>query len=464
MRDKKIFVLGLDGATWDILDFGIEHGELPNFAEIKKYGNTSVLQSTIPPFTLPAWTSMITGVNAGKHGIFDFLKRNGGVVTARDRKSPTIFDILSKNGYYSIAVNIPGTYPPDKIKGVMVSGILTTPSPSSEYVFPKYLKKYIGKFFELSFRFEFLMAKFLSFKNVDRLISIADRIVKYEFSATNELLKIIESPKLIWQVFRTTDVLQHYLYDGTEDGMGKIINHYKSVDKIVGDIISKDDITLLLVSDHGFTPLRYYIYINSLFERLGYFKFPIRQKIMFYILEVLNPLMMCVPSKIWFIVHGKLRRMTKHISTSYFENKAYLLSYTSQGIVVNQESKDKVFKLLYSLKEKSGILKGVYLKEELYWGPCLRDLPDIIVDTKEGYILSPLYSPDVMGKPYKFISFKKADHDRRGIFAIYGSDYKFKLLKIPHIYDVTPSILKLIGLWNKFPKNYFDGDAIIDFQ
>ena len=68
----KLLVLGLDGATWDVMTPMMEQGELPHLARLVAEGASGPLLSTIPPVTAPAWSSFMTGLNPGKHGIFQW--------------------------------------------------------------------------------------------------------------------------------------------------------------------------------------------------------------------------------------------------------------------------------------------------------------------------------------------------------------------------------------------------------
>src|SRR3990170_4457322 len=93
---RRVFLLGLDGATFTLLRPWAEEGHLPTFARLMREGAWGPLASTIPPSTPIAWTSMITGVYPGKHGIFGFVKRlprsyDLDVVTSRDRRRPAIW-------------------------------------------------------------------------------------------------------------------------------------------------------------------------------------------------------------------------------------------------------------------------------------------------------------------------------------------------------------------------------------
>ena len=112
---RKIVVIGLDGATFDIIEPLTKRGKLPNLARIMENGVYGELTSTIHPITPQAWTTFLTGKNAGKHGIFDFTTRKKDsydieFVNDGLRKSESIFSILSKIDvlirYYYIARSI----------------------------------------------------------------------------------------------------------------------------------------------------------------------------------------------------------------------------------------------------------------------------------------------------------------------------------------------------------------------
>src|SRR5690606_2550886 len=99
----RMFVIGLDGATWDLIGPWMEQGELPNLAALREQSSWGTMNSVIPYLPPPAWTSAITGVNPGRHNIFDFQRRlpdTGAVVTetAHSRRSPPIWNMLHGRG------------------------------------------------------------------------------------------------------------------------------------------------------------------------------------------------------------------------------------------------------------------------------------------------------------------------------------------------------------------------------
>ena len=101
----KVLVIGLDGATWDVLKPWMEDGTLPNLRAIRDRGAHGDLESTLPPLTPPAWSTFLTGKNPAKHGVFHFAQVDDDItdlaagtpdlVDSRDIHSATLWDIVS---------------------------------------------------------------------------------------------------------------------------------------------------------------------------------------------------------------------------------------------------------------------------------------------------------------------------------------------------------------------------------
>ncbi len=122
-----MLIIGLDGFDPELTDKWIADGSLPNLASLSHSGVFSKLQSTIPPFTYPAWSSLLTGVNPGRHGITDFAVRRPGSYTvtyinSTYRLESTFFNRLSQVGKRVAAIGFPTTYPPEPVNGIMISG------------------------------------------------------------------------------------------------------------------------------------------------------------------------------------------------------------------------------------------------------------------------------------------------------------------------------------------------------
>ncbi len=124
-KNPKVYVIGLDGADWDIIDPLIKQGKLPFFKKLKKESSWARFKSFKPTLSAVIWTSIATGDTMVKHGIVDWLyvKENNIKVpySNAEKRVPSIWEIFSNYGKKSIVLHWYVTYPPDHIKGVMVS-------------------------------------------------------------------------------------------------------------------------------------------------------------------------------------------------------------------------------------------------------------------------------------------------------------------------------------------------------
>ncbi len=125
---ERLLLIGLDGATWTALDPMRKRGLMPNLDALLARSAYGPLQSTIPPMTSAAWTTVMTGCGPARHGVFDHryfdIPANRMRVNHAGRvRVPTFFQLLSQAGRTVVSLNVPVTYPPSNVKGLMVSGI-----------------------------------------------------------------------------------------------------------------------------------------------------------------------------------------------------------------------------------------------------------------------------------------------------------------------------------------------------
>lgn len=151
-RIRRFVVLGLDGMDPNLAEKMLDEGKLPNLAKLREQGCFKRLQTTIPSMSPVAWSSFQTGVNPGKHNIFDFLTRDKKTYTPKLssvdirgprrvlkigkfqmplsqpdirllRKSKPFWVTLGKQGIFSSILRVPVTFPPEKFYGVELSGM-----------------------------------------------------------------------------------------------------------------------------------------------------------------------------------------------------------------------------------------------------------------------------------------------------------------------------------------------------
>ena len=114
---RDVLLIGLDGATFDIVDPLITAGDMPALGSLVASGVRATLRSTVPALTPPAWTSLVTGRGPGAHGIFDFFRKDDEAsplfrfLTSQDVACPTMWSLASDQGLRSTVLNFPLTFP-----------------------------------------------------------------------------------------------------------------------------------------------------------------------------------------------------------------------------------------------------------------------------------------------------------------------------------------------------------------
>ena len=169
---RKLLIIGLDGATWDVLMPLIKKKKLPTLEKLVKNGTYGTLESTIPPVTGGAWLSLATGKTLGKTGIIDFLNRKDATqklypTSSSDFKGHSFWDYLSKANKKVGIFNYPMLFPPYKVNGFMVSGL--GPSSDDDISYPSSLKKeleQIARKYEISVNYHDK-----KYENIDLFIS-----------------------------------------------------------------------------------------------------------------------------------------------------------------------------------------------------------------------------------------------------------------------------------------------------
>jgi predicted AlkP superfamily phosphohydrolase/phosphomutase len=473
--EKRVIVIGFDGLSFDLVKSYVNEGKLPFFQILLKNGVSGKLRSTIPPISPSAWTSIFTGVNPGKHGIFSFVKHRRRSyfftpVSSKDRKVMPIWNFISARGKKVVVLNVPITYPPDKVRGIMMSG-LGTPSKNSKFVYPPQFKKFLERYPKIDVDF-----------NEELLISYPDKILNKIFEVTNERVKLVKEllRNTDWQlfivVFRALDVLQHFFFDQRR----LILKCLKTFDKLLGYILTnmQDNTTLIVCSDHGFCPLHTKIYVNNWLESLGLFKFK-KEKVKFlpiiddwFTAEKIRTILLKLGLKdlVWKIKNSRLSQaLLKFVSSeslplvhniNWSKTKAYfsVCSYAvyinlkgkkPEGIVKGKKEYDAIRNFIIQEAQKlvdprtgNRVIKKAYLKEELFSGES-DDAPDVILLKKEGYRLVGGYNR------FKEIFVKSVDevgdHHEDGILIIYGPDIKNGIeIRNVTVYDIAPTILHIL--------------------
>jgi len=143
---NKMLIIGLDGATLDVVEPLVEEGLLPNLAGLIAKGASGRMLSTIPPISGPSWISLATGMKPERTSIYDFTYRKGESydlqhISSSDYAGRSIWDYLGKAGKKVGILNYPMCFPPYEVNGFLSVGLGT--SEDNEYTFPRDLKQEI---------------------------------------------------------------------------------------------------------------------------------------------------------------------------------------------------------------------------------------------------------------------------------------------------------------------------------
>lgn len=467
MKQSKVVVIGLDGATWNLIKPWAEKGELSIFKKLMENGVLGNLESTIPPVTGPAWVSFSTGKNPGKHGIFDFVKLENNSLKlhkSKDIKCQTIYEILSKKNLRNIVIGLPLSFPPDEhFKGIMFSDFLYP----SKKIFPESKKKYIENY---------RIAANRSKRREDFL----DNLIETTKSRVSVAKKVFAKEKwnFYFYLFQETDRVSHSFWkDMKEDTkMGvKAKKIFYIADEFLGWLLDRMDekTVLFIMSDHGFTSCPYTLGLNKILMDKGFLKTKIKEKAIDETLErhlrktlgdkerkkeinlpkplfkiASHPVIISLSSKI-FKLFFKDREINYVLSVDFENSKAFVPTSESMGIYVNMEIGGKkreyivenIIKILKNLKyNNQKVFKKVLRKDEVYSGPFVKFAPDILLIPDGFFITSGISKAFNKFEPGAF-------HEQKGIFLAYGSEIRNgEIIENAKIYDLAPTILHIFGL------------------
>jgi len=482
-NNHKVLIIGLDGGTWRILKPMMDNGIMPNLKKLVDSGISGILKSTIPPVTAPAWSSFQTGVNPGKHGIYDFQNHNKETkelqfINSNFLNLPTIWELAAQKGRKVVSINVPLTYPVKKAENWMQIGGFLAPQISEEFVYPKELLTRLREN-DYQIALNGLHKRFIM--KLDKFIEENIKIEETRFDLAKQLAR--EVP---WDLFmvhnQSIDGIQHVYYPYLEPGYPEyqkvqsqtISRFYKKTDVFIGDLIKvcPTNTIVWIVSDHGFKRVNKKINLNNWLSKKGFLRFNKRRTLTKKAVQFMVDLdKLNLRQKLFGRVLGNLAGMKiASISTKYFidwdNTKAYMLNGNTFGnIFLNCKKEererliDKIKKELFHLTDANGqkVVKTVYESNRHFEGGMVSKLPDLFIEPEEDYVFTMpiMRSKKIFYAPDK--SELQGTHHPDGIFAASGPTIKQGRVATASIMDVTPTVLAILDI--PIPV-YMDGKVI----
>ncbi len=443
----KLVVIGVDGASWNILE-KIKGLEVLSKKSLEKTSAWAILESTSPPWSIPAWNSLFSGLTPKSMKLYSFLKLEDNTfkpITYKLDDIVYVWDILSVYDKKTLAVNIPCIYTAKPVKGAIIAGFIAN---RLNLAYPKWVNKVLET---TGYIVDIIDSKPIT---DEEYFEVNVKSAEKRTALFLELARKLKQIDLGIIVFTETDRMQHRFL---KTRWSIIEKYYEVLDKLVAKIIDNldDEAYKIIVSDHGFQKpvkafnVNQYLALNNLLAVEGV-NIRYRVKLLVDHLVSNNYIPLTIARKIAYKI-GLARRLRKHGLEDHENNKTRILGAympSEEGGVfivgVNEAYKKLVSeKALRKLNNVNGVL--AYSIEDDSLGPS------ILIES-ETYSFS-----NKIGLPlwHKTI---RATHSKYGVFAILGRHVENRHLGKVKITDITPTILYALNL--PIP-SYMEGQVII---
>ena len=473
----KTVIIGLDGATFDIINPLASAGRLPVLSRLMSEGASAPLRSTILPNSFPGWASCTTGTSEGMHGVFSPFIKNPSKYTVRamsgrDIKTRPVWDILTEHGGRSIVVNVPTTYPPEPINGLMVTGMLT-PGRDSAFTYPPSLKnELVTEFPNYVIEPERIPDKHARANEFRRTIEVRERALKFLMQRGEwDFLMVVFSVLDRAQHDYWADMdPQHPRHDpNTPREFREFIHEtYQRLDSAVGRLIEQlpVDTRVLVVSDHGFCSELFEVRVNELLASAGLlaFKSPASRKSIARVRTFKDKVVRRISP---VVSNGNVLDRKVEYGSAFLDEidwsrtRAFfaqdkgvwinLAGRESEGVVsetgfesVIEEARSALLRLT-SREDGEPVFESVLRREEAFNGAWSGNLPDLVMVTRrDEYVYNerPSYGDVIVPADST-----TGTHSRDGIFIAWGRDIKSgaTFAKAPNLRDVGPTALASLG-------------------
>jgi predicted AlkP superfamily phosphohydrolase/phosphomutase len=483
----RVLVIGWDGADWRLLRPLMAQGHLPNLAALVARASHGELLSTLPPVTAAAWSSFITGRPPSHHGLLSWqLPLDGRLerawVSASALHGPTLWQLLSAAGRRLGVLNVPLTYPPPALNGELIAGMLT-PSIASQFTYPPALRAALlteipGYIPDVEMQRTERDTR--SAAGVRRFLAEVEAALDHRARALDFLWR--RGPfDFFMAVFETPDRLQHALYQfvagrPTEsrpdwDAVRRaVVGLYTRCDALLGTLLARAgaETTIVLLSDHGFGPLRSVWHLNEWLAAEGYLAWaetssvfspqpgrPAALTSAAGVRRLLGPLRRWLPQ-------GWVQRSRVTFAPLKQVNWPATVAYaglpTEEGLWLNVRGREPfgvvapaaAYELLRDELIRAAqaftdphtgrpIVRRACRREEIHDGPFAGRAPDILLELEEGYKVTPARSR--AGLVQDVSSQGRGIHRRQGIVALAGPSIAPGPLTGATLPDLLPVIL-----------------------
>lgn len=476
----RTLLVGIDGASLNVLEPLFDAGAVPTIQRLFESGPSGTLESQIPPWTASAWPSVYTGVNPGKHGVFDFLRFDGydwRIVDATDVHELTLWELVDRHGLTSVVVNGPVTHPAPEIDGAVIPGYVAPEEPTChpDGILEE-VREAIGGYEVYGGETDEPPAeKMAAMTDLVRARGAGFRYLADEYD-----------PHFGFVQFQSTDTVVHE-FPGDRDRLRTI---YEAVDRqLAGVLDACDPDTVVVVSDHGMGPYEGRFRINDYLREHGYVTAqrggdgmptwaklrnghrPADRSVLDRAVELAAGIGITSQRIGAVLDRLGLRDVAMEVvpdnairagseQVDFPNSKAYMRSHVETGVRINLEGREPngvvppeeyeavrndVIEVLKAARSPDGvpIFQEVGPREEYFEGPYVSEAVDIVTVPNEFrfYLMTWL-----LGDEYEVPDDDAWDHTLEGVVAVTGEGIDSGELTGAHLFDVAPTVLATLGL------------------
>lgn len=421
-----MIIIGIDGVPYGLLKDLSDRDVMPHFKELRKNGVFTQMESSIPEISSVSWSSIITGKNPGEHGIYGFTDLVPHTYTI----SFPNFRNLKANAFWQkegdkthVIINVPSTYPVQKINGFWVSGFVSLDLEKAVYP-----PSYIEKLKEMNYQVDVDSRK--AHKSKRLFLEDLFKVHKKRI----ELYRYLWN-KINWDtfmlVFTGSDRLEHFLWDAYEDNnheyRHKFLEYFQKVDEIIGEIATSmgESDSLIMLSDHGMEKIKTNVNLNTYLADNDFLKWGDHPEKRYRNIENGTKAFALDPARIYINKENK---------------------YPKGSVKTTEEEKviDDLIDL-FSRLERNGekVIKKIYRKNDIYHGEYVVNAPDLVLLPNSGYSLR-----GSMGKRDLFEndSIIVGMHTQQDAFLFVKNDENKDIVpQNPNVENITSIIQKLSG-------------------
>lgn len=468
----RTVLIGLDGATFSVLDPLMHDGVMPFLKDFVATGARAELRSVIPALTPPAWTSLLTGRSPGQHGILDFFRKESPqshhlrFLVSRDIGCEAIWSLVNRYGLRATVLNVPLTFPPPAIQGHVVPGGLMPwrhlrlgCHPAGLYDRLKGLPGFNPRELAMDMAQEEKAIEGCREDEYEDWIAFHIRREQQWFNVGRHLMQE-DATEVTAIIFDGVDKLQHlcwrFLDPACMPAVGssweqrvrqRCRDYFRELDGLLAQIVrlAGPEATVIFASDHGFGPQVRTFFVNTWLEQLGYLAWA----------DGRGPR----ASETALVGVGQLARHTYLLD--WTRTRAYAPMPSGNGIHIVRADpdhplgvsdaeyelfRDRLIQGLRGLKDplsSEPVISQVWRREEIFRGPYLELAPDLTLELQDSGFISILASDEpVSPKPRP-----TGTHRPEGIFIARGFGLQ-RGVRLPalSILDVAPLILYSLGL------------------